>query len=52
MLGYSGFMVGSFWIANPYGFDDDMEAWLGDTHILEVDAHYVIGRSGFGDLFS
>jgi hypothetical protein len=44
-------MNGLFWITNPEEFEDDLEVWLGDTPIVEEDAYYVIGRSGFGDLY-
>jgi len=51
LLGFSGFKDGLFWITNPAEFEDDMDAWVGDTAIVEDDAYHVIGRSAFGDLF-
>ena len=50
-IGFSSFMNGLFWVTDPAEFDDSLEAWLGDTSILEEDAYHVIGRSGFGDLY-
>jgi hypothetical protein len=50
-LGFSGFKNGLLWITNPDDFEDDLEAWLGDTPVVEEDAYYVIARSGFGDLY-
>jgi len=50
-LGFSGFSDGMFWITNPDDYESAIEEWIGDTPIMEEDAYYVIGRSGFGDLY-
>ncbi|MDP2566745.1 GAD-like domain-containing protein [Pseudoalteromonas marina] len=49
--GFCGFMDGLFWIVNPDDYEDVLEAWLGDTEIVEQDAYYVIARSAFGELY-
>lgn len=50
-IGFSGFMNGLIWIVDPAEYEDDMDAWLGETKIVERDAYHVIARSGFGDLY-
>lgn len=50
-FGFCGFMDGLFWIVNPDDYEDALEAWLGDTELVEQDGYYVIARSAFGDLF-
>jgi hypothetical protein len=49
--GFSGFKDGLFWLVNPDDYEDVLEAWLGDTKIIEQDAYYVIARSAFGELY-
>ncbi|HET7795477.1 MAG TPA: GAD-like domain-containing protein [Rhizobacter sp.] len=50
-LGFCGFKNGLFWLVNPDDYEAELEAWLGDTEVVEQDAYYVIARSGFGRLF-
>ncbi len=49
--GFCGFMDGLFWIVNPDDFEDTLDAWIGNTEIVEKDAYYVIARSAFGELY-
>ena len=49
--GWSGWGKGLFWLVNPDDYEPALEAWIGDTPLMEHDAYYVIGRSAFGDLF-
>ncbi len=49
--GFSGFSDGLFWLVNPDDYEDVLEAWLGDTEIVEQDAYHVIARSSFGELY-
>lgn len=49
--GFSGFQDGLFWMVNPNDYEDVLEAWIGDTEIVEKDAYYVIARNAFGDLY-
>lgn len=49
--GWSGYGAGRFWIVDPDQYEPALEAWIGDTPLMEKDAYYVIARSGFGDLF-
>jgi len=48
--GFCSFGNGLFSIVNPDDFEAELEAWVGDTKLVEEDAYYVIARSGFGDL--
>jgi hypothetical protein len=50
-FGFCGFKDGLFWIVNPDDYEAELEAWLGDSNMVEQDAYYVIARSGFGKLF-
>lgn len=50
-LGFCSFRDGLFTLTNPDEFESDLEAWIGDTDIVEKDAYRVIARTGFGKLF-
>ncbi len=49
--GFCGFKDGLFWITNPDDYEPALEAWIGDTPIMEEDAYYVIARTAFGELY-
>ena len=49
--GWSGYGRGLFWLVNPQEYEPALEAWIGDTPVMERDAYYVIARSAFGELF-
>lgn len=49
--GWSGYGKGLFWLVNPDEYEPALEAWIGDTPLMEQDAYYVIARSAFGELF-
>lgn len=49
--GFCSFADGMFSIVDPEEYEADLEAWAGDTNIVEQDAYYVIARSGFGALY-
>lgn len=49
--GFCTFSKGLFSIVNPDDYEADLEAWAGDTSIVEEDAYYVIARSAFGTLY-
>jgi hypothetical protein len=49
--GWSGYGKGLFWLVNPDEYEPALEAWIGDTPFMENDAHYVIARSAFGELY-
>lgn len=50
-FGWCGWGQGLFWLVNPDEYEPALEAWLGDTALMEQDAYYVIARSAFGELF-
>ncbi|WP_199610526.1 GAD-like domain-containing protein [Flocculibacter collagenilyticus] len=49
--GFCSFKSGLFWLVNPEHYEDSLEAWLGETEIVEKDSYYVIARSAYGDLY-
>jgi hypothetical protein len=48
--GWCGYAKGLFWTVDPDEWEDELEAWIGDTPFMERDAFYVIGRTAFGEL--
>ena len=48
--GWSGYANGLFWTVNPEEFEPALEAWIGDTPLMERDTHHIIARSAFGHL--
>ena len=51
MVGFSGFQDGLFWITNPAGFDDALEAFIRDTDFVYYDNCQVFARSAYGELY-
>ena len=49
--GWCGWGQGLFWLVDPDEYEPALEAWIGDTPLMEEDAYYVVGRSAFGELF-
>jgi hypothetical protein len=49
--GWSGYGKGLFWLVDPDEYEPALEAWIGDTPLMERDAYFVIARSAFGELF-
>ena len=49
-FGFCGFKDGIFWLTNPEDYEDILAEWLPEDE-LKKKKHYVIARSGFGDLF-
>ena len=50
-FGWCGWGQGLFWMVDPDEYESTLEAWIGDTPLMERDAYFVIGRSAFGELF-
>jgi hypothetical protein len=48
--GWCGYAKGLFWTVDPDEWEDELEAWIGDTPFMEQDTYYVIGRTAFGGL--
>jgi hypothetical protein len=48
--GWCGYGKGLFWTVDPDEWEDELDAWIGDTDFVERDAYYVIARSAFGKL--
>jgi hypothetical protein len=48
--GWCGYAKGLFWTVDPDEWEDELEAWVGDTPFMERDSFYVIARSAFGEL--
>ena len=49
--GWSGYANGLFWLADPEEWHGVLEAWIGDTPLMEKDAYHVIARGAFGELY-
>lgn len=49
--GWSGYANGLFWTVDPEEWDDVLEAWVGETPLMEKDAYHVIARGAFGELY-
>ena len=49
--GWSGYGNGLFWLVNPDEYEPALEAWIGDSPLMETDAYYVIARTAFGEMF-
>ena len=49
-FGWCGYAKGLFWTVDPDEWEDEQEAWIGDTGFMERDAYYVIARTAFGEL--
>ncbi len=49
--GWCGYADGLFWTVNPQEYEPALEAWIGDTPLMEEDSYYVIARSAFGDIY-
>lgn len=49
--GFCGFNNGLLWFVNPEDYEEQLEAWIGDTPIMEFDAFHVIARNAFGELY-
>ncbi|MDR0777426.1 MAG: DUF1851 domain-containing protein [Azonexus sp.] len=48
--GWCGYGKGLLWTVDPDEWEDELDAWIGDTDFMEQDAYYVIARSAFGKL--
>lgn len=48
--GWCGYGEGIFWTVDPDEWEEELEAWIGDTPFMEQDSFYVIARSAFGEL--
>ena len=49
--GWCGYADGLFWTVNPQEYEPVLEAWIGETPLMEEDSYYVIARSAFGDIY-
>ncbi|WP_137939603.1 GAD-like domain-containing protein, partial [Chitinivorax sp. B] len=49
--GWAGYANGRFWLVNPQEYEPALEAWIGDTSFMELDAYHVIARDAFGHLY-
>ncbi|AYZ67457.1 DUF1851 domain-containing protein [Burkholderia multivorans] len=48
--GWCGYAKGLLWTVDPDEWEDELEAWVGETDFMERDAYYVIARTAFGEL--
>jgi hypothetical protein len=48
--GWCGYARGLFWTVDPDEWEEELDAWIGDTPFMEQDSFYVIARSAFGEL--
>jgi hypothetical protein len=49
--GWCGYADGLFWTVDPQEYEPALEAWIGDTPLMEKDAYHIIARSAFGKLY-
>ncbi|WP_426170928.1 GAD-like domain-containing protein [Pseudoduganella sp. R-34] len=49
--GWCGYAEGLFWTVDPQEYEPVLEAWIGETPLMERDAYHVIARSAFGELY-
>lgn len=49
--GWCGYADGLFWTVDPQEYEPVLEAWIGDTPLMEKDAYHIIARSAFGKLY-
>lgn len=49
--GWCGYADGLFWTVDPQEYEPVLEAWIGNTPLMEEDAYYVIARSAFGLIY-
>jgi hypothetical protein len=49
--GWCGYAEGLFWTVNPEEWEEELDAWIGETPFMEQDAYHVIARGAFGDLY-
>ena len=49
--GWCGYADGLFWTVDPKEYEPALEAWIGDTRFMEIDAYHLIACSAFGDLY-
>jgi hypothetical protein len=50
-FGWAGYGDGLFWTVDPEEYEPVLEAWIGETRYMEIDAFHLIARTAFGDLF-
>ncbi|MFY9478472.1 MAG: GAD-like domain-containing protein [Aquabacterium sp.] len=48
--GWSGYADGLFWTVNPEDYEPVLDAWLGESQLVEADALHIIARTAFGHL--
>ncbi|VBT10595.1 GAD-like domain-containing protein [Burkholderia pseudomallei] len=48
--GWCGYAKGLLWTVDPDEWEDELDAWIGETEFMERDAYYVIARTAFGGL--
>lgn len=49
--GWCGYADGLFWTVDPHEYEPALEAWIGETEFMEMDAYHIIARSAFGELY-
>lgn len=49
--GWCGYADGLFWTVDPHEYEPVLEAWIGETLLMEQDAYHIIARSAFGKLY-
>lgn len=49
--GWCGYANGLFWTVDPEEYEPALEAWIGETPLMEQDAYHIIARSAFGKLY-
>jgi hypothetical protein len=43
--------IGLFWTVGPQEYDPVLNAWIGNTPLMQEDTFHIIARSSFGDLY-
>jgi hypothetical protein len=49
--GWCGYADGLLWTVDPQEYEPALDAWIGETALMERDAYHVVARSAFGELY-
>jgi hypothetical protein len=50
-FGWAGYGDGLFWSVDPEEYEPVLEAWIGETRYMEIDAFHLVARTAFGKLY-
>jgi hypothetical protein len=50
-FGWAGYDDGLFWSVDPEEYEPVLEAWIGETRYMVIDAFHLVARMAFADLY-